>query len=280
MCGHSCQQDNNRGDVDHCQIVFGSFLKSSSDSPEPFDLSEEAFHKMAIFIDHLVIGFRRRPRPVRWDDCSYIAISEVRSEFIRVEGFVRQEKLGLNSRYQGKSLRHLMDLPRRQKKPHRIAKSIHRRMDLGAQSTAGAANRLILSPPFPPAECWCARTIVPSIIRYSKSGSTHNFSNKRCHTPFVDQRSKRRQVLFQWPISGGRSRQGEPVRKIQRTQSMNSRLSRAVTPRSPSLPGRSSLIDSHSRSLSIRRLIQGSIESESLNHKPVLGDTFFIAHTP
>ena len=46
-------------------------------------------------------------------------------------------------------------------------------MYLGAQAAARAADRLIFRPPFfAPAACWCARTMVESTIRYSKSGSS------------------------------------------------------------------------------------------------------------
>lgn len=41
----------------------------------------------------------------------------------------------------------------------------------------------LLSPTFAPAECWWARTIVESIITYSKSGSPDSARNIRSQTP-------------------------------------------------------------------------------------------------
>src|SRR5260370_27508997 len=104
-------------------------------------------------------------------------------------------------------------------------------MNLGAQATARAADRLILRPPFlAPAACWWARTMVESTIRYSKSGSSDIASKIRHQTPLRLHRLKRRNTLFQSPNASGRSRQGQPVRPIQSTPSTNIRLSRPLPP--------------------------------------------------
>ncbi|MGF6816570.1 hypothetical protein OKW33_003441 [Paraburkholderia atlantica] len=47
------------------------------------------------------------------------------------------------------------------------------------------------------------------------------------------------------PTSLGKSRQGQPVRPIQRTASTNQRLSLAVRPGSHSLPGKTDSIRAH-----------------------------------
>src|SRR5882672_11593195 len=102
-------------------------------------------------------------------------------------------------------------------------------MNLGAQATARAADRLIFRPPFlAPAACWWARTMVESTIRYSKSGSSDIASKIRRQTPFSLHRLKRRKTLFHSPNASGRSRHGEPVRTIHKTPSTNIRLSRPV----------------------------------------------------
>jgi hypothetical protein len=44
-------------------------------------------------------------------------------------------------------------LPGCQDNPERIAQSINRDMDFGAQSSPRPANCLAFGPPFPPAEC-------------------------------------------------------------------------------------------------------------------------------
>src|SRR6266852_2330818 len=51
-----------------------------------------------------------------------------------------------------------------------IAERIHAGTDLRAQAAARTPDRLIFVAPFAPAACWCARTMVESMIRYSKCG--------------------------------------------------------------------------------------------------------------
>ena len=87
--------------------------------------------------------------------------------------------------------------------------------------------------------------MLPSTIRYSRSGSPAMVSKTRFHIPLWDQRLYRTYTRCQWPNSGGMSRQGEPVRIIQRTASRKRRLSLAVTPQSAALPGNKGVILSH-----------------------------------
>jgi len=80
----------------------------------------------------------------------------------------------------------------------------------------------------------------------SKSGSSRRALKIRSQTPFCDQRQKRIYAVNQLPNASGRSRHGEPVRAIQRTASIKSRLSRPRQPGSPGLPDSSGAIRSHS----------------------------------
>src|SRR5213592_375956 len=109
-----------------------------------------------------------------------------------------------------------------------IAEGIHAHVDLRTQAAARTPDRLILAPPFfAPAACWCARTMVESMIRYSKSGSSTNALKRLFQTPFFAHRRKRWNTLFQLPNSLGRSRHGAPARTNQSTASTNNRLSSA-----------------------------------------------------
>jgi hypothetical protein len=56
------------------------------------------------------------------------------------------------------------------------------------------------------------------------------------------------------PNASGRSRHGEPVRAIQRTASIKSRLLRPLLPGSPTLPDSFGAIRSHCASLNIKRI--------------------------
>src|SRR5260370_15029027 len=57
--------------------------------------------------------------------------------------------------------------------------------DLGGQAAARASDGLILTPPFAPVPCWWTRTMVPSMIAYSKSGSPERLWKMASKTPFT-----------------------------------------------------------------------------------------------
>ena len=63
-------------------------------------------------------------------------------------------------------------------------------MDFCAQPAATVAERLVLLFLGAPALCWCARTMVLSIMAYSLSASLAKCSNTRSHTPAFAQRLK------------------------------------------------------------------------------------------
>ena len=150
-----------------------------------------------------------------------------------------------------------------QNRPYGIPEGIYRRMDFGGQTAPRAAYCLCPAFFWAPAACWCARTIVLSIINSSMSGSRDTAAEIRCHTPASRHRAKRTYTLCHGPNSFGRSRQGAPVRPIQSTASVNRRLSLAVTPQSPGFPGRRSLIRSHWSSFRTNRSITGHPSHES-----------------
>ena len=164
------------------------------------------------------------------------------------------------------------DLTGGQDKPERVAKRIDRDMNFTAQAAARATDSLIESPPFAPAACWCALTMVESMMRYSKSGSSTKALKRLSQTPFLAHRRKRWNTLFQAPNSKGRSRHGDPVRAIQRTASMNKRLSLPLLPRSPLLPGMRSSIRSHCRSVSARRIKIASFVCDLESHSQLRGN--------
>src|SRR5581483_10103415 len=99
-------------------------------------------------------------------------------------------------------------------------------------------------------------------------GSSDIASKIRHQTPLMLQRLKRRNTLFQSPSASGRSRQGEPVRTIQRTPSTNIRLSRPVEPFWSGRPMISPEIRSQSASSNTKRSITPKTASPKavLNH--------------
>ncbi len=83
----------------------------------------------------------------------------------------------------------VMCLPWCEKKSCRVTQRIDRGMDLGAQAAFAAAEGLLVRiPPFAPALCWWARTMVASIMAYSLSASCAKAANTRCQAPLALQR--------------------------------------------------------------------------------------------
>ncbi len=93
----------------------------------------------------------------------------------------------------------------------RVAQRIHCGMNLGAQPTARAPERLGTFFFWASAACWWARTTVLSMNSISKSASLLTALITRCHTPLFPQREKRVYVVCQLPNAGSKSRQGLPV---------------------------------------------------------------------
>src|SRR6266852_4032883 len=84
-----------------------------------------------------------------------------------------------------------------QEEGNRIAQGVRQRMDFGAQSAFAAPDRLVFAVFFwAPALCWCARTIVLSIMAYSLSASAAKISNTFFHAPLFAQRENRVCILI------------------------------------------------------------------------------------
>ena len=78
---------------------------------------------------------------------------------------------------------------------------VGQQMDLGAQSTSGTPQSLVAGAFFlrPVAACWCARTMVESIIRYWFFLSATRSAKTRSHTPARAQRMNRVCMLLYLP---------------------------------------------------------------------------------
>jgi hypothetical protein len=178
-----------------------------------------------------------------------LALRKVLQYMIGVIAFVGQYGIGFKPFYQCLRMRHITDLSTTEQTAQRVAQRIDRRMDFGAQPAPGASEGLIACFFWAPAACWWALTTVLSIMSASKSRSAPRTLMMPSHLPRLHQRLKRVYVLCQLPSSAGRSRQGEPVRAIHSTASINRRLSAAVTPLSLALPGNIASIFAHLLSL-------------------------------
>jgi hypothetical protein len=243
------------------------------------DFIDEPLDQIAVPVDVRVIGDCLRARPAWRDHGFSTGIGNAGTKAIGVVTLVGEQVLETKAFDQAFGLDDVVDLAWRQDEPNRIAESVNADVDFGTQAAARTPDRLIFASPFlAPAACWCARTMVESMIRYSKSGSSTRASKMRCQTPFLAQRRKRWNTLFQWPNSAGRSRHGAPARTSHSTASTNKRLSSPCRPLSPSLPGISGSMRCHCALVSARRIkITPSCDLES--HSRVEGNPPYVNRT-
>src|ERR1700744_4344701 len=105
------------------------------------------------------------------------SLGELGAQSIVVEGLVGEQCAERDIADQWVDSHAVMPLPRQENEARQIAERIDEREYLSRQPSTRSADRLILSPPFAPVPCWWTRTIVPSIMAYSKSGSPDNAWN-------------------------------------------------------------------------------------------------------
>jgi hypothetical protein len=190
---------------------------------------------------------------------------------VGVIALVCNHLFGVEALDEGWALRDVMHFAAGQIPTHRITERIGRHMNLRAQSAARASDGLFARFFWAPAACWCARTTVLSSRSDCRSVSAPSTATIRCQTPLLPQREKRVYTLCQLPNDSGRSRHGLPVRAIHKTASTNCRLSLAVTPQSPALPGNRCSMRSHWSFRSIFRTGSGLFEKTRMyRHQPIV----------
>ena len=171
-------------------------LVARGDAPEVFDLEEEPFDEIAFAVEREVArdlwrGFSG------WDHRDGVLFGDGIAERLGIVALIAEDVSGRQIGDQGFGLGDVVDLSWRKNEAEWIAQGIDDGVDFGGQSAARASDRASFRPPFLPAACWCARTMVESIMMYSKSGSSAIAANNRSHTPALDHREKRTKTLFQ-----------------------------------------------------------------------------------
>ena len=157
------------------------FLVAGGDAAKMLDLVEEPLDQIALLVDVFVVRQGSRSGRERWDYGLCPSLCNAGAKTIGVEALVGQQMIEGQAGDQVLGLEGIVHLARSQNETNGIAERIHARADLRAQAAARTPDRLIFAPPFAPAACWCARTIVESMIRYSKSGFSINaLKNQMC----------------------------------------------------------------------------------------------------
>ena len=154
-------------DGDECLEVGFEFFVPRGEAAEVFESREAAFDAVSLFIEVfivlallLAIGFRR-------DDRDGTHRFDMLDDRIGVVALVGQHVLGRSLSQQDDGLRAVVHLPCGHGEVHRQPPLVGQQMDLRGQASSGTPQSLVLAPFLRPvAACWCARTMVESIIRY------------------------------------------------------------------------------------------------------------------
>jgi hypothetical protein len=241
-----------------------SLVVASGEAPELLEALEAVLDEMAPSIHVLVVRDRRITARHGRNNSESATLGQFGPQCVVVERLVGEECIELDVFDQRRDTDAVMTLAGQQDEANQIAEGIDESHDLRRQPAARFAYGLIESPPFAPLPCRWTFTMVPSMSAYSKSGSPDMSLKIVSNTPLSAQRRNRLHTEDHFPNSGGRSRQGEPVRTTHRIASKNKRLSAPERPGSPSLPGRSGAIRSHWASLKAKR-IKAALHFSALN---------------
>ncbi len=150
------------------------------------------------------------------------------AQWIAVVYLVANDKLGFEASQQDLGASNVVPFSLSQMQFDWATLTIDLDVDLGAETTPGTSQRLIVLPSLAPAACWWARTIVESSNKLESSESLPTDSSTRSQTPRLHHRLNLRNAEFHGPNRSGKSRHGDPVRAIQNTALTNNRLSAAV----------------------------------------------------
>jgi hypothetical protein len=135
-----------------------------------------------------------------------------------------------------------------------IAQRVDDHVDFCRKAAARAADGLVATPLRAPALCWCALTMVASIIAYSLSGSSAKVLKKTLPNPAHG--PTRKALVGVLPVAEPlrQMRDGAPERNFQNTASTNKRLpSSLLRPTVPGRPGRSVSIRAIAQSIALHR---------------------------
>ena len=191
-CGHSFECEATVGEVYHRGIARVGFFVSRGDAPERLEIAEKILDEMAPFVHREVARDRAHPIGLGWNDGHGASAVQFGADPVDVEGLVGQQGLEVDTLDQRRNADAVVALAGKQQEARQVAERIDERDDFRRQPASRSADGLILSPPLAPVPCWWTRTMVPSMMAYSKSGSGDNSLNRLSNTPFSAHRRKRR----------------------------------------------------------------------------------------
>lgn len=134
------------------EVNFPPFIACGKAS-EVFEAAEAAFDAIAVFVERSIVRNDDLARAIGRDHGCRIHFVDALSQGIAVIGFISKDGLARLPFEQSGGLRDVASLPGRHDEAKRSSERVGEHVNLGGQSTSGTPQRLILSPPFPFADC-------------------------------------------------------------------------------------------------------------------------------
>src|ERR1700732_167003 len=156
--------------MDHRLEALVGFVGTHGDAFEFLELAAEVLDEMTPFV-HLGVDLQRHgaARMLRDHDLGATLV-EVGDDIVAVEGLVGDQRAELDPLDERRDTDGVEALSRQQHESDEIAQRVGEGQDLGRHAALGAADGLILSPPFAPCPWRWTLTIVASTMAYSMSG--------------------------------------------------------------------------------------------------------------
>ena len=150
--GHSPQPDHECSDCDEGEEGCDGLVVARGHAAKMLDFVDEALDEVTLLVAMPIVGNWLLSRS-EGGDHGIGSEGEKGSELVGVVSLVGDDTSGGKAVDQGFGLCAVVDLACRCDEAQRVAQGIDGDVDLGGQAAAGAPDRLILNPPFPPAAC-------------------------------------------------------------------------------------------------------------------------------
>lgn len=140
-------------------------LVAGGDSPEVFGFAEEAFDEVALFVDFGVMADAKGTASAGGDHGLGAGLIDRGAEVIGIVGTVGKDVARRQVGNECLGLGDVAVLAGGDYEADGVAQAVDRDVQLGCQAASTTTNGAIFRPPFLPVACWCARTMVESMIR-------------------------------------------------------------------------------------------------------------------
>lgn len=148
------------------EVGFELFV-SRGEAAEVFEAREAAFDAVALPIEIFIVAALQLPVGFGRHDGHRSHGLDVVENRLTIVALVGQHPSGLAVSQQSHRLGAVIDLPCGDEEVDGQAQFIGQQVDLRRQASSGTPQSLVFAPFLRPvAACWCARTMVESIIRY------------------------------------------------------------------------------------------------------------------